>query len=285
MKINDIPNSLLTRHQKEDELISFIYLYENQSGIEKSKVSLSTFLFSFVLSGKKELNYLSRFATIKSNEFLLLKPGSCLMSERIPANESYRAFLLFFNSQLFKNISLDTAKTTATIKNNGDFLLFPKDDFVTSYIHSIEQLKNTGMDLFNHISVVKLQELLNYLIHQYGRVVVDFLQDSVQSSSEEKLKTIVEKNVDRKLSMDKLAFLCSMSLSTFNRKFKALYGTSPSKWFLKQRLIYSKRQISVMGKKPSEVYFDAGFENLSSFTNAFKKEFGELPSHVQKMSK
>ena len=281
MEIKNIPDLLLNRHRNE-ELISSIHFYENRTGIEKSKVSLSTFLFSFVLSGKKELNYLSNFATITSNEFLLLRPGSCLMSERTPANEGYKALLLFFNSQSFKNINLDTTKESSTIEAAGDFLIFPKDDFVVSYINSVQHLKEAGMDLFNHISAVKLQELLNYLIYKYGRVVAAFLQDSIQSSSEEKLKAVVEKHAGQKLNLEELAFLCSMSQSTFNRKFKTLYGISPSKWFLKQRLLQSKRQIAFMGKTPSEVYFDAGFENLSSFTNAFKKEFGELPSRYKK---
>jgi AraC-like DNA-binding protein len=37
---------------------------------------------------------------------------------------------------------------------------------------------------------------------------------------------------------------------------------------------------SSAGKKPSDVYLEVGFEDLSHFSFAFKKEFGKAPSLV-----
>lgn len=39
-------------------------------------------------------------------------------------------------------------------------------------------------------------------------------------------------------------------------------------------------QIAVKKHKPSDVYFDTGFENLSHFSSAFKKQFGGSPTAI-----
>jgi AraC-like DNA-binding protein len=38
--------------------------------------------------------------------------------------------------------------------------------------------------------------------------------------------------------------------------------------------------IKEKGKKPSDVYLEVGFEDLSHFSFAFKKEFGKAPSFM-----
>jgi AraC-like DNA-binding protein len=48
------------------------------------------------------------------------------------------------------------------------------------------------------------------------------------------------------------------------------------KSFIDSRSPYS----SSAGKKPSDVYLEVGFEDLSHFSFAFKKEFGKAPSLV-----
>ena len=53
-----------------------------------------------------------------------------------------------------------------------------------------------------------------------------------------------------------------------------------SEWLKKKRLDEAYFQISKQHLKPSEVYLEVGFEDLSHFSFAFKKEFGRSPSEV-----
>jgi AraC-like DNA-binding protein len=80
--------------------------------------------------------------------------------------------------------------------------------------------------------------------------------------------------------MDKFGYLTGRSLTTFKRDFQKAFNTTPQKWLTQKRLELAHYQVAEMKKKPVEVYFEVGFENLSHFSFAFKKHFGYAPTEV-----
>ncbi|WP_420152093.1 helix-turn-helix domain-containing protein, partial [Siphonobacter sp.] len=77
------------------------------------------------------------------------------------------------------------------------------------------------------------------------------------------------------------AFLCHTSLSTFKRRFAKIYGTSPNKWFLEKRMQKAAQLLKQGDYKVSEVYYEIGYENLSSFIQSFKQVYGVTPKQYQ----
>ncbi|MEJ0031633.1 MAG: AraC family transcriptional regulator [Bacteroidota bacterium] len=59
-----------------------------------------------------------------------------------------------------------------------------------------------------------------------------------------------------------------------------MYGKTPGKWLVHKRLQAAYFLIKERHKNASEIYLDLGFEDLSHFSYAFKKEFGQAPSRV-----
>ncbi|MFL9829318.1 helix-turn-helix domain-containing protein [Flavobacterium sp. ARAG 55.4] len=55
-------------------------------------------------------------------------------------------------------------------------------------------------------------------------------------------------------------------------------------WLKKKRLEEAYFQISENGQKPSEVYLNVGFEDLSHFSFVSKKEFGISPNNLVRSS-
>lgn len=49
-----------------------------------------------------------------------------------------------------------------------------------------------------------------------------------------------------------------------------------------KRLDLAHYQLTQKNKKPVEIYFEIGFENLSHFSYAFKKQFGYTSSELIK---
>lgn len=74
-----------------------------------------------------------------------------------------------------------------------------------------------------------------------------------------------------------------MSVSTFKREFEKHYTESPVKWFQNKRLEYARHLLNNTKKSPSEIYFEVGYENLSSFIQAYKLKYGTTPKHHQKI--
>lgn len=57
---------------------------------------------------------------------------------------------------------------------------------------------------------------------------------------------------------------------------------TPQKWLTERRLELAHYQIEEKQRKPIDVYFEVGFENLSHFSHAFKKHFGYAPNAIRK---
>ena len=72
-----------------------------------------------------------------------------------------------------------------------------------------------------------------------------------------------------------------MSESSFKRVFKKHFQSSPGKWFREKRLEHSAFLLRNKSKRPSDIYQEIGYENLSNFTQAFKIKFGVTPKRYQ----
>ncbi|WP_316741310.1 AraC family transcriptional regulator [Pedobacter antarcticus] len=94
------------------------------------------------------------------------------------------------------------------------------------------------------------------------------------------LINFMQRNFMFNMSLEKLGYLTGRSLSTFNRDFKKLFNTTPQKWLTDKRLELAHYQLSEKKKKPTEVYLEVGFEDLSHFSFSFKKKYGISPNQL-----
>jgi len=84
----------------------------------------------------------------------------------------------------------------------------------------------------------------------------------------------MERNFMFNMPLDKLGYLTGRSLSTFNRDFRKYFNTTPQKWLTTKRLELAHYELTKNKKKAIDVCYEVGFENLSHFSFAFKKQFG-----------
>ncbi|HEX2535418.1 MAG TPA: helix-turn-helix transcriptional regulator, partial [Chitinophagaceae bacterium] len=81
-------------------------------------------------------------------------------------------------------------------------------------------------------------------------------------------------------TIPELAREAMMSESKLKKIFKAVYGMPPYEYFQKHRM-QKARTLLLSGKYSiKDVGYTLGYNNLSNFTLAFKKEFGQLPSEL-----
>lgn len=80
------------------------------------------------------------------------------------------------------------------------------------------------------------------------------------------------------MPLEKFGYLTGRSLTTFKRDFQKAFGATPQKWLTEKRLELAYYQFVEKNRKPIDVYFEVGFENLSHFSFAFKKQYGYSPS-------
>jgi len=94
------------------------------------------------------------------------------------------------------------------------------------------------------------------------------------------LVNFMQRNFMFNMSLEKLGYLTGRSLSTFNRDFRKFFKMSPQRWLTNKRLELAYYYLAEKKKKPTEVYLEVGFEDLSHFSFVFKKKYGISPNHL-----
>ncbi|MBC7495190.1 MAG: helix-turn-helix transcriptional regulator, partial [Flavobacterium sp.] len=262
-----------------------VHYFESNLFSEKSKIQLSANLISFLIEGKKELFHNNQSQIISDSEFVLAKSGNCLMTETLSVNKKYASLLFFFDDafiidfqkKYFDIIKLKNVKS----ENIIPFSVIKYDKFIRDFVSAVCLLLQSEASVSASLLKLKLEEILLYLVQKYDGSIVNFFTKSNKIKQNTKLQNIVENNIFSKLSLEELAFLCHMSLSTFKREFIKIYQLSPSRWFQDKRLEKSAQLLTQEKERPSDIYLTVGYESLSSFTQSFKQKFGKTPKKYQ----
>tara|TARA_B110000483_G_scaffold237540_1_gene312487 strand:- start:682 stop:1527 length:846 start_codon:yes stop_codon:yes gene_type:complete len=260
-----------------------VYNYESVNEISKQQVLLNQNTFSFLQAGTKEVYFDNSSYAIDNSEFLLMKSGHCLMTE-ILSNESrnYRSILFFFTTNEILNFikKFDFEFEKSSLKTHHSTFAFKYDSFIKSFTQSLFDISMLSNTFQEKILKTKFDEIMLYLIDMNG---LDFLYSLINNSDNQNQKfiQIIESNSLNKLTIKELSFLSNMSVSTFKREFFKNFQSSPSKWFQDKRLEHSAYLLKTESKRPSDIYQEIGYKNLSNFIQAFKIKFGVTPKQYQ----
>ena len=95
-------------------------------------------------------------------------------------------------------------------------------------------------------------------------------------------KDFIHKNYNNKLTLNKLSFESGISKFHFSRLFKTCFEQSPAEMQINLRMQKAKLLILERSFQLTEIAFCLGYTDLASFSNQFKKHFGESPSSFSK---
>jgi AraC-like DNA-binding protein len=208
------------------------------------------------------------------------------MTEQLSAGGQYTSMLFFFDNSVLHSFfqkypALNENAGHSYGRGDEPVVCFDGDAFIQSYVHSLQLMLEATPFLQEELQLLKLEELLLYLAANYPATLYSFRPSQQPDVGDRQLKITVEGNLDHTITVEELAFLCNMSLSTFKRKFSRIYGLPPNKWLLQKRMELAADLLLYQREKPSEVYHKVGYENHSSFTQSFKQVYGVTPSDFQ----
>ena len=257
-----------------------VYDYESSKELSKQQVLLNRNTFSFLQEGTKEVFFDNSSYSIDNSEFLLMKSGHCLMTEKLSnLGEYYRSILFFFSNEdvlkFVRKFKLNPINTDPFYSTYS----FNYDAFTKRFVNSLLDITKLSTSIQQKLFEIKFEEIMLYLIESKG---VDFLFSLVSDSDQnQKFIQTIESNRLNKLTIKELSFLSNMSVSTFKREFEKHFNSSPSKWFQDKRLEHSAFLLKNKSKRPSDIFEEVGYENLSNFIQAFKTKFGITPKQYQ----
>ena len=133
-------------------------------------------------------------------------------------------------------------------------------------------------DLPENIASLKITEAIS-ILRTIDKEIDDVLANFEEPGKLE-LASYMEKNFMFNMPIEKFGYLTGRSITTFKRDFKKVFNTTPQRWLTQKRLELAHYQFVEKSKKPIDVCYEVGFENLSHFSYAFKKHFGYAPTEL-----
>ena len=279
MPTENIPEIYINQKEQSPDL--FVYDFKMTSDVVKSKVNLSMNMFSFLQVGKKQVHFAGTSVAVNKDQSLLLKKGNWLWTELLDTEAIYYCKLFFFSEKILKSFLDKHTDIKKDTKNKPPYFVIRNDSYITSYLNSLSTIGESPAAYMENLLAVKFEELMLYLIQKYERKFELYLHSLINNESST-FKTTVESKIHSNLKLGEIAFLCNMSLSTFKRHFIREYKVSPGKWLQDKRLQKAREILEEGLSKPSDIYFDFGYNNLSNFSIAFKNKFGFNPSEASR---
>lgn len=231
-----------------------------------------------VISGEMKIIQTGHSYIFRSGDTFLIPRNQLARVTKYPADgQPYRAVSVYFTLDFLRKYY-----TSQKIDHNSQDIpkikLFDPHPLLDSLFSSLLPYFNLADELPAAIAAGKVQEAIAIL-----RTIdpgIDRILGHFEEPGKIDLEDFMEKNYMFNMSAEKFGYLTGRSLTTFKKDFKKVFSTTPQKWLTKKRLELAHYQIAEGKQKPSAVYFEAGFENLSHFSFAFKKQFGYNPTHI-----
>ncbi|PIF46638.1 AraC-like DNA-binding protein [Chryseobacterium sp. 52] len=217
-----------------------------------------------------------------------LKPGEgCIVRKNHLARYSkqkesgeFEKIVIIFDEAFLKKFREKHPVAEQKFLPHEAFIHVEKTDLISGYIQSLQSYYTESGNINPVFSDLKREELLLILLHMQPELSGVFFDFGVPGKLD--MKTFMQKNYKFNVNIERFAYLTGRSLSGFKRDFKDVFNETPSRWLVKKRLQEAWFLMDKKKQKPSDFYIDLGFEDLSHFSFAFKKEFGVSPSQLVK---
>lgn len=284
MKTYYLPDDLLEESPARPDEVVIRYYTSDQDSVS-NRIVLNQNMINLLVSGKKTIVYSDATAVVRAGELVVLSTGNVLTSELLADAHQFTSILFYFSNEVFNRFLIKYDHLLKAVTPNASkqpFLIFKQDAFIKQFLTPLQASLNNSTTLPAEIRLLRIEELLLYMFHADPERFRS-IQIITRDKQELQIKKVVESHIGQPTTVDDLAFLCHMSTSTFKRKFNELYHTTPQKWLITKKLELAADLLKSFDQSPSGIYMKVGYQNHSSFSEAFRQHFGNTPSEYQQM--
>jgi len=147
-----------------------------------------------------------------------------------------------------------------------------------NYIDSIQFYFENPELVSEQLLKLKLKELILLLAKTDNTEAIATLVNSLFISTVYDFKKVIEANIYNNLSIDELAVLTNLSLSSFKREFSKVYNQPPARYIKKKKLEKAAKLLSATNQRISDIAYNCGFSDVAHFSKSFLNEYNISPS-------
>lgn len=228
----------------------------------------------YVLSGSLEVDDGVHTYAFNEGDLYFCKRNSLARFAKQPgASGEFRSLSIYFEQEMLRSFSVEYQYSAAGHPAPISFLQLDGQSVLGQFMQGLRAYESV---LNAPLLDIKRKEALLLLL-QTQPSLKDVLFDFSEPGKID-LEAFMQQNYQFNLEIKRFAYLTGRSLSTFKRDFEKIFHDTPSRWLVSRRLQAAYHLIKEKGKMASDIYLDLGFEDLSHFSFAFKKQFGVAPS-------
>jgi len=239
------------------------------------KMYLSSVAILLVIKGEQIIKgYDGDDLRVKEDEMVILPKDLYVVSDFVTSQNKFEAVIFFIDDFLIKKFLLSHTKALDKTTLNSKVVKTEVSTQISKYIYSLSAIyKNTTSN--QALLDIKVLEFLWLLsLQESSKMLISSLISPIKKRN---IKEFMQENYLGNLKINDYATLTGRSVSTFNREFKRLYGTTPNRWLIHNRLSKSHELLSSTNLNVTQVSMEVGYENVSHFIKAYKKVYGVTP--------
>lgn len=241
--------------------------------------------FFYIIQGGSAILAPSENVMLSTEEGVVMQCGNYL-AEMFSGNESeycvaiaihlYPETLKMIYDKEFPDFLMQMEKVKPLVMEKHK-----SSELLKNYINSLEFYFENPSLISEELLKLKIKELLLLLARTSDGAVVRTLINSLFTPMEVDFKEVIEANLYNNLSVDELATLSNLSLSSFKRAFTKHYTISPAKYIRKRKLEKAAKLLKGTDLRISAICYDCGFADLAHFSKTFQKEYTLSPSEYR----
>ena len=235
----------------------------------------------YVMEGRKVWHTSHGSYDLRKNSCVLVRKGACIVEQFF---DTSFCLVIFFLPDEFICDVLKTKKTPI-YKHGKKFepvISIDNNITVEAFFHSMIPYFNADQQPDQSLLELKFRELILTLAdNPKNAELLSYFCSLLHEPQTISLQRVMEENYCFNLKLEEFAKLCNRSLSAFKRDFQKVFDTTPGKWLMEKRLHQAMHLLTNLKKTVSEVSFEAGFENSSHFSRAFRQYFGFSPVNAR----
>jgi AraC-like DNA-binding protein len=237
-------------------------------------------IFLYLAKGKVNGYEGNKKQAINAGEHCLFFKNHLARYNKEKSENEFEKVVIVFDEAFLKKFQEKHKPTVGKFKPESAFLKLDKSEFISNFIQSLAPYYNSSGKIDKAFADIKREELLIILLKNDPELAGIFFDYGIPEKIN--LEAFMNKNFKFNVSIQRLAYMTGRSLSAFKRDFKEIFNETPNRWLVQKRLQEAHFLIEKRNKKPTDIYVELGFEDLSHFSYAFKKQFGYAPTELSK---
>lgn len=251
------------------------------SCVDKKQRSNESFVpehaFGYMISGETHQKTKEGTRVFGAGTIALARRNQLVRSEKVPEpGGEFKAINIFIDQPFLRRYSAEHKLAPAKPYTGDHIHILQPDPFIKGYFDSLKPYFDHPERATDNMAELKTKEAVELLLN-FNPDFYDFLFDFSEPYKID-LEAYMNQNYMFNVPATQFAKLTGRSLASFKRDFEKVFRMAPGQWLQQKRLNEAYYLIREKGQKPSEVYLEVGFENLSHFSYTFKKAFGIVPS-------